>query len=67
FTDNLFNITFDEGHCISEWGKDFRPLYSELGNLRWYCMVDLDQRGFFNNVFNCTIQTSASVYDLMPY
>ncbi|KAG2134983.1 P-loop containing nucleoside triphosphate hydrolase protein, partial [Suillus cothurnatus] len=36
FTDNLFNITFDVAHCISEWGKDFRPLYSELGNLRWY-------------------------------
>ncbi|KAG1894466.1 P-loop containing nucleoside triphosphate hydrolase protein [Suillus fuscotomentosus] len=36
FTDNLFSIAFDEGHCISEWGKDFRPLYSELGNLRWY-------------------------------
>ncbi|KAG1816664.1 uncharacterized protein BJ212DRAFT_1271194, partial [Suillus subaureus] len=36
FTDNLFNIMFDKGHCISEWGKDFQPLYSELGNLRWY-------------------------------
>ncbi|KAG2115645.1 P-loop containing nucleoside triphosphate hydrolase protein [Suillus cothurnatus] len=36
FTDNLFNITFDKAHCISEWGKDFRPLYSELGNLQWY-------------------------------
>lgn len=36
FTDKLFNITFDEGHCISEWGEDFRPLYGQLGNLRWY-------------------------------
>ncbi|KAG2741977.1 P-loop containing nucleoside triphosphate hydrolase protein [Suillus brevipes Sb2] len=36
FTSALFNVTFDEGHCISEWGKDFRPLYSELGNLRWF-------------------------------
>ncbi|KAG2145407.1 P-loop containing nucleoside triphosphate hydrolase protein [Suillus bovinus] len=36
FTDALFNVTFDEGHCISEWGKYFRPLYSELGNLRWF-------------------------------
>jgi superfamily II DNA helicase RecQ len=36
FTLKIFNITFDEGHCISEWGKDFRPQYSKLGNLRWY-------------------------------
>ncbi|KAG1840196.1 hypothetical protein DFJ58DRAFT_667273, partial [Suillus subalutaceus] len=36
FTNVLFNVTFDEGHCISEWGKDFQPLYSELGNLRWF-------------------------------
>ncbi|KAG1754914.1 P-loop containing nucleoside triphosphate hydrolase protein [Suillus paluster] len=36
FTKKIFNITFDEGHCISEWGEDFRPQYSELGNLRWY-------------------------------
>src|SRR6267154_3416503 len=36
FTSKIFNVTFDEGHCISEWGKDFRPQYSELGNLRWY-------------------------------
>ncbi|KIK81640.1 hypothetical protein PAXRUDRAFT_155609 [Paxillus rubicundulus Ve08.2h10] len=32
----LFNITFDEGHCISEWGDDLRPLYGQLGNLRWF-------------------------------
>lgn len=36
FTEKLFNVTFDEGHCISEWGKDFRPLYSQLGDLRWF-------------------------------
>ncbi|KIK77048.1 hypothetical protein PAXRUDRAFT_779201 [Paxillus rubicundulus Ve08.2h10] len=36
FGDKLFNITFDEGHCISEWGDDFRPLYGQLGNLRWF-------------------------------
>ncbi|KIK76015.1 hypothetical protein PAXRUDRAFT_18508 [Paxillus rubicundulus Ve08.2h10] len=34
FGDKLFNVTFDEGHCISEWGDDFRPLYGQLGNLR---------------------------------
>ncbi|KIJ11128.1 hypothetical protein PAXINDRAFT_15948 [Paxillus involutus ATCC 200175] len=36
FGDKLFNVTFDEGHCISEWGDDFRPLYGQLGNLRWF-------------------------------
>ncbi|KAG2124813.1 P-loop containing nucleoside triphosphate hydrolase protein [Suillus clintonianus] len=36
FTEKIFNIMFDEGHCISEWGADFRPLYSQLGNIRWY-------------------------------
>ncbi|KAG2335653.1 P-loop containing nucleoside triphosphate hydrolase protein, partial [Suillus weaverae] len=36
FTEKIFNITFDEGHCISEWGADFRPLYGQLGNIRWY-------------------------------
>lgn len=35
FTAHLFNITIDEGHCISQWGKDFHPEYSQLGKLRW--------------------------------
>jgi superfamily II DNA helicase RecQ len=35
FTSRLFNITFDEAHCISQWGGDFREDYSQLGRLRW--------------------------------
>ncbi|KIK77846.1 hypothetical protein PAXRUDRAFT_165593, partial [Paxillus rubicundulus Ve08.2h10] len=35
FTDRLFNITVDEGHCVSEWGDGFQSDYGELGKLRW--------------------------------
>ena len=36
FTSRLFNITVDEGHCISQWGgDDFRPQYKKMGILRW--------------------------------
>lgn len=27
-------IAVDEAHCISQWGYDFRPAYSEIANIR---------------------------------
>lgn len=35
FTSRIFNITFDEGHCISEWGRSFRAEYKEVHALKW--------------------------------
>ncbi|RDB20010.1 ATP-dependent DNA helicase RecQ [Hypsizygus marmoreus] len=41
FISRLFNITFDEAHCISQWGGDFRPEYGQLGQLRWLIPRDI--------------------------
>lgn len=35
FMSKVFNIVFDEGHCISQWGSTFRPEYKSVGML-WF-------------------------------
>lgn len=34
FSEKVLGIIVDEAHCVSEWGGDFRPRYSEVQKLR---------------------------------
>ena len=35
FMSKVFNVVFDEGHCISQWGSTFRREYKLVGMLRF--------------------------------
>ncbi|KAG9310613.1 P-loop containing nucleoside triphosphate hydrolase protein [Chiua virens] len=37
----MIGIVIDEAHCISQWGGDFRPAYSELDKLRSFVPLDV--------------------------
>jgi len=41
FTRNVLFIIIDEAHCVSEWGKDFRKAFGELGRLRSYVPITI--------------------------
>ena len=37
----MMGIIIDEAHCISQWGGDFRPAYSELDKLRSFVPLNI--------------------------
>ncbi|KAF7426355.1 hypothetical protein PC9H_008723 [Pleurotus ostreatus] len=41
FAAKICSIVIDEAHCISQWGKDFRPEYAKLGTLRSFVPVQV--------------------------
>ncbi|KIL53766.1 hypothetical protein M378DRAFT_19589 [Amanita muscaria Koide BX008] len=40
-TNEIMAIIVDEAHCISQWGGDFRPVYSQIEKLRAFMPPDV--------------------------
>ncbi|KAM6496623.1 P-loop containing nucleoside triphosphate hydrolase protein [Amanita muscaria] len=40
-TNEIMAIIVDEAHCISQWGGDFRPVYSQIEKLRAFMPPDI--------------------------
>ena len=64
FRKRLQAIVVDEAHCIDEWGKEFRPQYRELSQLRHYTSQDVP---FVSCTATCTSKTFNIIWHSLGY